>query len=54
MEKKISVDEWIDIATSTIETFCNCLEDDGKISVRDGITILLGFLKDVAKAYKNN
>lgn len=53
MNKKITVDEWIAIATNTIETFCNCLEDDGKISLRDGLTLVLGFLKDIAKAYKN-
>lgn len=54
MEKKISVDEWIDIAASTIESFCALLEDDGKISLRDGLSLVLGLIKDIAKAYKNN
>lgn len=54
MEKKISVDEWIDIAASTIQTFCDLLEDDGKISLRDGLTLVLGLIKNIAQAYKKN
>lgn len=54
MEKKISVDEWIDIAASTIQTFCELLEDDGKISLRDGFTLILSLVKNIANAYKKN
>lgn len=53
-EKKISVDEWIDIATELITTFCDKYEDDGKISVRDGLALILVLLKGIAKAIKSN
>lgn len=54
MNKKITVDEWVIIATNVIETFCNAYEDDGKISVREGLAIVLCVLKDIANAYKND
>lgn len=54
MNKKISVDEWINIATDLITTFCAKLEDDGKISLSDGLALILVLLKDIAKAYKED
>lgn len=52
-QKKITVDEWIDIAADVITTFSDKLQDDGKISLSDGLTLILVLLKDIAKAYKN-
>ena len=51
--KKITIDEWLEIASEMITTFCNKLEDDGKISLADGLSLLLELLKLIAKAYKN-
>lgn len=52
--KKITVDEWVEIATDLITTFCDKYEDDGKISVRDGLALILVLLKGIAKAYKED
>lgn len=52
-KKKITVEEWIDIAASMISSFCDKLEDDGKISLSDGLSLLVQLLKLIAQAYKN-
>lgn len=52
-QKKISVDEWIKIATDVLTTFCDKYSDDGKISVSDGLAIIVVLLKDIAAALKN-
>lgn len=52
MDKKITLDEWLEIATEVLTTFSECYSDDGKISVKDGINIILCLLKAVVKAYK--
>lgn len=52
MSKKITVDEWIDIAADLITSFSAKLEDDGKISLADGLALILVLLKGIAKAYK--
>lgn len=53
MSKKITVDEWIDIAADLITLFSEKFEDDGKISVSDGLALLLVLLRDIATAFKN-
>lgn len=53
MNNKITIDEWIDIAAATLEEFAARFSDDGKISVADGISILLTLLRSIAKASKN-
>lgn len=52
MKKQITVDEWLNIASDMITTFCDRFEDDGKISLSDGLALILQLLKDIAKAYK--
>lgn len=53
MDKRITVDEWLDIATEVIEQASDRFSDDGKISIGDGIYLLCVLLKGIAKAYKN-
>lgn len=54
MKKQITVDEWLNIASDMITTFCERFEDDGKISLSDGLALILQLLKDIAKAYKED
>jgi hypothetical protein len=53
MEKKITIDEWLSIVSEVCEAFVAKLEDDGKITIMDGIALLLVAIKAIAKAYKS-
>lgn len=53
MNGKITLDEWIEIATQVFEEFASRFSDDGKISVGDGIALFLVLLKAIAKAAKD-
>lgn len=53
MEKKITLDEWLDILATTLEAVFRCLDDDGKISVKDGFTIITTTIRAIIEAYKS-
>lgn len=53
MNSKITLDEWIDIFAETLEELAKRFSDDGKLSVADGISIMLVLLRAIAKASKN-
>lgn len=53
MEKKITLDEWLEILVVTLETIFRCLDDDGKISIKDACTITVTLIKAIITAYKN-
>lgn len=52
MKSQITLDEWIDIVSDVLTELEKRFSDDGKISVSDGIALLLVLVRGIAKAQK--
>ncbi len=52
MAKTLTFEDWIDVFAETIEEFTKRFSDDGKLSISDGLAILLVLLRSVAAASK--
>ncbi len=50
MAKTLTFDDWIDVFAETLEEFTKRFSDDGKLSVADGLAILLVLLRSISKA----
>lgn len=53
MQSKITLDEWLDIVSEVVTELEKRFSDDGKISISDGIALLLVLVRGIAKAQKN-
>lgn len=47
MNKKITLDQWIEVAVALFTDVQKCLSDDGRISVPEAIGLLITFLRKV-------
>lgn len=54
MNEKITIEEWLTIVSNLAERFLDAMDNDGKISVREGITIAIATIGDIIKALKSN
>lgn len=50
MAKTLTFEDWIDVFAETLEEFTKRFSDDGKLSIADGLAILLVLLRAVSKA----
>lgn len=53
MEKSITLDEWLQIASGVIGEVAKSIQDDGKISFQEGMSLLVKCLTLIIAAYNN-
>lgn len=52
-DRRITIEEWLEIAEAVVSEFVDRFSDDGKLSLADGLAILLTLLRAIVKASKN-
>ncbi len=53
MQSKITLDEWLDIVSEVMTELEKRFSDDGKLSIADGIALVLVLIRGIAKAQKS-
>lgn len=52
--KKITLVEWFQIASNVLIALSSKLDDDGSISMSEGLSLINGLISDILSAYIND